>query len=190
MKKPYIIAGPNGAGKTTASYTILPEILDCREFVNADEIAKGLSPFRPEKAAIEGGRIMLLRIKSLMESGENFAFETTLASRSFAKLITKAKHLGYDVTLLFLYLDSSEMAISRVQKRVSEGGHSIPIEVIKRRYERGLRSFFTIYSHAVDKWIFVDNSIKPFKLIGKSNSGNRTIFELDVWEKITKEYGY
>ena len=102
MKRPYIIAGCNGAGKTTASYTILPEILDCKEFVNADEIAKGLSPFRPEKAGIEAGRLMLQRIKILLESGENFAFETTPSTRSYVNFIEKAKEQNYQVTCIFL----------------------------------------------------------------------------------------
>jgi predicted ABC-type ATPase len=115
MKKLYIIAGCNGAGKTTASYTILPEILDCKEFVNADEIAKGLSPFRSEKAGIEAGRLMLKRIKLLLESGENFAFETTLSTRSYVNFIEKAKEQNYQVTCLFFWLHSIELAISRVE---------------------------------------------------------------------------
>lgn len=101
MKKLYIIAGCNGAGKTTASYTILPEILDCKEFVNADEIAKGISPFQPEKAGIEAGRYMLKRIKKLLESGENFAFEMTLSTRSYVQYVERAKELNYQVTCLF-----------------------------------------------------------------------------------------
>lgn len=101
MKKLYVIAGCNGAGKTTASYTILPEILDCKEFVNADEIARGLSPFQPEKAGIEAGRMMLKRINKLLDLGEDFAFETTLSTRSYVLFIEKAKQLGYQVTCLF-----------------------------------------------------------------------------------------
>ena len=120
MKKLYVIAGCNGAGKTTASYTILLEILDCKEFVNADEIAKGISPFQPEKAGIEAGRMMLKRIKNLLEAGESFAFETTLSTRSYVTFIEKAKQLGYQVTCLFFLLDSEELAISRVATRVKE----------------------------------------------------------------------
>src|SRR5690606_20849792 len=108
MKKLYVIAGCNGAGKTTASYTILPEILDCDEFVNADEIAKGLSPFRPEKAGIQAGRLMLGRIKSLVSKGEDFAFETTLSTKSYKNLIAEAQGLGYSVTLIFFYLGSQD----------------------------------------------------------------------------------
>lgn len=146
MKKLYVIAGCNGAGKTTASYTILPEILDCKEFVNADEIAKGISPFQPEKAGIEAGKWMLKRIKKLLETGENFAFETTLSTRSYVQLIDRAKQLNYRVTCLFLWLNSEELAISRVAARVKEGGHHISEEVIRRRYKRGLKNFLIFFS--------------------------------------------
>lgn len=111
MKKLFIISGCNGAGKTTASYTILPEILDCKEFVNADEIAKGISPFQPEKAGIEAGRFMLNRINKLLDIGENFAFETTLSTRSYVQYIDRAKKLNYQVTSLFFWLNSEELAI-------------------------------------------------------------------------------
>lgn len=122
MPNLYIIAGCNGAGKTTASYTVLPEMLNCEEFINADEIAKGLSPFNPEKAAIESGRIMLNKIQRLIEAGTDFAFETTLSTKSYVKIIQKAREKGYDITLLFFWLDSIELAIERVKTRVIEGG--------------------------------------------------------------------
>ena len=139
MKKElYIIAGCNGAGKTTASFTILPEILDCKEFVNADEIAKGLSPFQPEKVSFEAGRIMLERINDLLDRKENFAFETTLASKSYKSKIFLAREKGYNVTLLFFWLRNVNLAIERVKTRVLEGGHNIEIEVIKRRYINGV----------------------------------------------------
>ena len=121
----YIIAGCNGAGKTTASFTILPEIIECREFVNADEIAKGVSPFQPEKVAFEAGRIMLNRIKDLLASDECFAFETTLATRSYKSKIEEAKRKGYTATLIFFWLENVELAKERVRIRVSEGGHNI-----------------------------------------------------------------
>ncbi len=140
----YIIAGPNGAGKTTLSYTILPEIFDCDEFVNPDEIAKGISPLNPEKAGIRAGRLMLQRIKELLYQGESFAFETTLSTKSYQGLVKQAGLLGYDTTLLFLTLESAELAIQRVQTRVKEGGHNIPIETIERRYSNGLINFFKI----------------------------------------------
>ena len=134
-KKLYIIAGCNGAGKTTASFTILPEILDCKEFVNADEIAKGLSPFQPEKVSFESGRIMLNRINELLSENENFAFETTLSTKSYKHKIIKAKEKGFRVTMLFFRLQTIELAKERVKTRVSEGGHNIDPEVIERRYK-------------------------------------------------------
>jgi len=154
----YIIAGCNGAGKTTASYTILPEILDCREFVNADEIAKGLSPFNPEGVAIEAGRLMLKRIEELLNSGLSFSIETTLATRSYLNLVKKARQDGYKVILLFFWLPSPEMAKERVVERVRAGGHNIPQEIIERRYYAGIRNFFTIYKETVDYWMLIDNS--------------------------------
>lgn len=123
-KNLYIIAGCNGAGKTTASFTILPEMIDCKEFVNADEIARGISPFQPEKVAFEAGRIMLGRINELLESEQTFAFETTLATRSHKQRIKRAKQKGYNTKLLFFWLESIELAKERVEIRVSEGGHN------------------------------------------------------------------
>ena len=126
MPKLYIIAGCNGAGKTTASYTVLPEMLDCREFVNADEIAKGLSPFNPESVAIDAGRLMLQRMDDLLIAGEDFAFETTLATRSYVKFIDQAHAMGYFVSLLFFWLPTPELAIVRVATRVSKGAAAMP----------------------------------------------------------------
>ena len=134
----YIIGGCNGAGKTTASFTVLPDLLNCYEFVNADEIAKGLSPFRPESVAIEAGRLMLHRIEELMNQRVDFAFETTLAASLHLRTIAKAQALGYRVHLLFFWLESVELAQQRVQSRVKEGGHWISSEVIARRYRNGL----------------------------------------------------
>jgi predicted ABC-type ATPase len=143
MKRLYIISGCNGAGKTTASYTILPEMLDCNEFVNADEIAKGLSPFNPNEVAIKAGRLMLTRIDELLENGVDFAFETTLATRSYVNTVKKAQEKGYLVTILYFWLNSPELAIERVRIRVKEGGHNIPEKTIRRRYDLGISNMFT-----------------------------------------------
>ncbi len=164
-KKLYIIAGCNGAGKTTASFTILPEILECKEFVNADEIAKGLSPFQPEKVSLEAGRIMLNRINELIRENENFAFETTLSTRSYKKKIIEAKDNGYRVTLLFFWLQSIELAKERVKIRVAEGGHNIETNVIERRYIRGIKNLFDIYLPLVDGALIFDNSEGKHELI-------------------------
>ena len=146
MPNLYIIAGCNGAGKTTASYTILPEILHCKEFVNADEIARGLSPFQPEAVAIQAGKIMLQRIKELITLNNDFAIETTLTTLSYKQTINIAKEKGYKVTLIFFWLNDVNLAIKRVESRVLDGGHNIPEETIRRRYKKGLKKLPTCYS--------------------------------------------
>ena len=184
-KNLYIIAGCNGAGKTTASFTILPEILNCSEFVNADEIAKGLSPFQPEKVSIEAGRIMLHRIDELMQSCSTFAFETTLATKSYKNRIIQAQKENYKVTLLFFWLESIDLAVERVKSRVSEGGHSIPIDVIARRYKKGIQNLFEIYLSLVDELMIFDNSAgKPQLIAEKIKSSEIHILDLDKLRKM------
>jgi predicted ABC-type ATPase len=156
-KKVYIIAGCNGAGKTTASYTILPEILDCKEFVNADEIAKGLSPFQPERVVLESGRIMLKRIRELLSNDINFAFETTLSTKSYKQTILHAKSKGYRITLLFFWLQNAELAKERVKTRVAEGGHNIDPIVIERRFLRGIKNLFDRWSLPKTCFMFRDS---------------------------------
>jgi predicted ABC-type ATPase len=171
MKKNlYIIAGCNGAGKTTASFTILPEILNCKEFVNADEIARGLSPFQPEKVAFEAGRIMLNRINDLLNRGENFAFETTLATKSYKSKIKIAKIQNYSITLIFFWLQNEHLAVERVKSRVLEGGHNIERAVIKRRYYNGIKNLFEIYIPIVDEVMIIDNSEGKHDLIAKKTN--------------------
>ena len=171
-KRLYIIAGCNGAGKTTASFTVLPEMLECKEFINADEIAKGLSPFQPETVSFESGRIMIKRINDLLVEGESFAFETTLATKSYKSKIKEAKEKGYRVTLLFFWLKSISLAKDRVRSRVAEGGHNIPIEVIERRYIRGIQNLFNIYLPIVNRALIFDNSEGIHELIAdKSTDG-------------------
>ena len=167
MKNLYIISGCNGAGKTTASFTILPEILNCNEFVNADEIAKGLSPFQPEKVSFEAGRIMLNRINELLKGNCNFAFETTLATKSYKNKIKVAKQQGYHITLLFFWLQNVELAKERVKTRVSEGGHDIATHVIERRYIKGIENLFNIYMSIVDEIMIFDNSEAKNELIAE-----------------------
>lgn len=174
-KNLYIIAGCNGAGKTTASFTILPEILDCKEFVNADEIAKGLSPFQPEKVAFEAGRIMLNRIDELFKNQENFAFETTLATKTYKQKIKFAKENNYNTTLLFFWLRNSDLAKERVKTRVKEGGHNIPSDVIERRYTNGIKNLFHIYLEIVDQVLIFDNSEGKPILIAEKNFGEEIV---------------
>lgn len=181
MKKDlYIIAGCYGAGKTTASFTILPEILNCKEFVNADEIAKGLSPFQPEKVSIEAGRIMLQRINEVLNSEENFAFETTLATKSYRSKIFLAKKKGYTVTLLFFWLRNVALAIERVRTRVIEGGHYIESEIIRRRYINGIKNLFEIYLPIADEIMIFDNSEGKHDLIAEKTIQS----ELEVLNKV------
>ena len=169
-KNLYIIAGCNGAGKTTASFTILPEILDCKEFVNADEIAKGLSPFQPEKVAVEAGRIMISRINNLLEDELSFAFETTLATKSYKNKILLARNKGYTITLLFFWLQTIDLAKERVATRVLEGGHNIPKDVIERRYINGIKNLFSIYIPLVDELMIFDNSQMKSELIASKST--------------------
>jgi predicted ABC-type ATPase len=193
MPNIYIIAGCNGAGKTTASFTILPEMLNCKEFVNADSIAAGLSPFNPESVAIEAGRLMLSRIHELMKARVDFAFETTLATRSYVSLVKAAQQVGYKVKLLFIWLDSPLTAIQRVADRVAEGGHNIPNDIIERRYFRGIFNLMSLYIPVCDSWIVVNNrNVVPEVVAKGSLSGENIILNHYIWDVIngqSKTYG-
>ena len=184
-KQLYIIAGCNGAGKTTASYTVLPDILNCREFVNADEIAHGLSPFNPGNVAIEAGRLMLQRIEELLERDETFAIETTLATKSYVNLVHRAQEKGYRVTLLFFWLNTPELAVQRVAERVSKGGHDIPEDIIRRRYVSGIKNLFRLYVHEVDSWSIYDNSsASRRKIVVGGKTMKVIIYEAGIYSQI------
>lgn len=184
-KNLFIIAGCNGAGKTTASFTILPEIINCKEFVNADEIARGLSPFQPEKVSFESGRIMLNRIDELLKENESFAFETTLSTRSYKNKIKTAREKGFTITLLFFWLQNVELAKERVKIRVSEGGHNIKPEIIERRYLNGIKNLFEIYLSIVDGLLIFDNSEGKHKLLAiKTIDGQLKIIDKFKFEKL------
>jgi predicted ABC-type ATPase len=157
MPSVIVLGGPNGAGKTTIATRLLPA-LGIRHFVNADDIARGLSAFSPESVAIEAGRLMLRRIDELASRGESFAFESTLAARSFAVLLRRLKADGYRVHIVYLWLRDPELAVSRVAQRVRRGGHSIPEEVIRRRYRIGLSNLFNMYQQVTTSWVLYDNS--------------------------------
>jgi predicted ABC-type ATPase len=187
MPNLYIIAGCNGAGKTTASLTILPEILQCREFVNADNIAAGISPFNVEGVAIEAGRIMLHRINELLQQKEDFAFETTLATRSYVSLARRAQSLGFKVSLVYIWLNSPELALLRVAERVKNGGHNIMPEVVLRRYYRGIKNLFKLYMPVVDTWILADNSEGMLTSIARKEEFDNVIENSDLWKIINKQ---
>jgi len=186
MPNLYIIAGCNGAGKTTASYTILPEILHCREFVNADSIAAGLSPFNPESVAFEAGRIMLQRIHQLKNEKVDFALETTLSTRSYVPFVKAAKTDDYKITLLFFWLNSPEIAKERVAQRVLRGGHNIPPDIIERRYNRGLDNLNALYIPLCDRWIIMDNTKTSPSLVAEGAGLDKMILNHDIWENIRK----
>ncbi|MDR1523773.1 MAG: zeta toxin family protein [Tannerella sp.] len=187
MPNLYIISGCNGAGKTTASYAILPEMLNCREFVNSDEIAKGLSPFNANTmaVAVEASRIMYKRIRELIEMAETFALETTLASRSIAKLIKDAQSKGYNVTLLYFWLNTPDLAVERVKNRVAAGGHNVNEPTVRRRYRTGILNLFTLYMPICDYWMITDNSLSPMEVIAKGfRNGDREIYNAVVYNKL------
>ena len=158
MQELFMIGGPNGAGKTTSAMKLLPGLLNCEEYVNADAIAAALSPFHPETTAIQAGRLMLDRIHSLAAEKKVFSFETTMASLSFAPFLKKCKEQGYKINVLYLWLQNPELAIDRVALRVQNGGHNVPEQDIRRRYYRGLSNFFKIYVPLADKWLLCNNS--------------------------------
>ena len=187
MPRLYIISGCNGSGKTTASYTLLPDLLDCREFVNSDEFAKSLSPFDPGAASVTASRYMLMKINYLLDRRADFCVETTLATRSLMKIVEQAHALGYEVTARYFWLNSPELAIQRVHDRVAAGGHNIPDHVVRRRYVMGLQYFFDTYIPAIDRWVLADNSRSPFTVVAegskqllyiKDNEKYRTIWNI------------
>jgi predicted ABC-type ATPase len=185
MPKLYIISGCNGSGKTTASYGVLPEMLECSQFVNSDEFAKSLSPFSPESASIQASRFMLLKIKYLFQKRKNFSIETTLATRSLIKMIRESQKNGYNVTVLYFWLSSPELAIARVRARVAIGGHNIPEDTIRRRYHMGLDYFFHQYVPLCDRWILADNSEIPFTVVAEGSKNGVTIVkDKEKYDKI------
>lgn len=186
-----VIAGPNGAGKSTSAPQLLAELMGVTEFVNADTIASGLSAFEPEKAAIAAGRIMLARLKELAGQRINFAFETTLASRSFAPWLKElTTNDAYHLHLVYLWLPSPDLAVARVKSRVAMGGHSVPEETIRRRYDKGLDNFFKLYRPLSSSWRFYNAAEAKIKLVA---SGNRqsplTLHDSKLWHSIEKGRG-
>ncbi|MBQ9463230.1 MAG: zeta toxin family protein [Bacteroidales bacterium] len=186
MPRLYILAGCNGAGKTTASYTFLPEILDCREFVNSDEFAKSLSPFNPANASVTASRYMLRRVEYLIGKGTDFSIETTLATRSLVGVIDSARAKGYVITILYLWVSSPEIAIQRVRDRVASGGHNIADDVLRRRYISGLNYLFSIYMPLCDRWMIADNSGPTFTLVAEGDKKRTIIKDDEIFRKIRK----
>ena len=185
----YIIAGPNGAGKTTAAYNLLPEVLHCPNFVNADEIARGLSPFAPELVPLQAGRIMLQRIDELLPQKVDFAIETTLATRSYVHLVRRAQALGYKVHLIFFYLENEEQARARVAQRVSNGGHGIPEVDIRRRFTRGIYNLIHLYMPICDSVLVYNNMKTPAQLVArkKNQAEDVNVVEYEMWNQLIQK---
>lgn len=184
-----VLAGPNGAGKSTAAPALLHGRLAVEQFVNADEIARGLAGFAPETAAIPAGRIMLARLKELARSRANFAFETTLASRSFAPWLASLVAGGYRFHLVFLWLPSADLAVARVADRVRLGGHNVPEETIRRRYRAGIGNFNRLYRPIATDWRVYDNSeSNAMRLVARGRGAQvDETPEPDIWRQIEKE---
>lgn len=183
----YILAGANGAGKSTFARLYLPDYAECREFVNADLIAAGLSPFNPESLALQAGRLMLERIESLAAARTDFGFETTLAGKSWMPLFQKLREQGYRLHLFFLWVPGPDLVLRRIRERVRSGGHSVPEEVVRRRFYRGLRNFFQLYAPVMDTWLIFDNSGNAPDLVVFWVAGQRFVFNSNLFGRIKRE---
>jgi len=182
----YVIAGPNGAGKTTFATEFLPDFANCREFLNADLIAAGLSPFAPETQNVLAGRLLLARIRELNATKETFGFETTLSGRGYVRLFKKMQLDGYLIVLFFLWLPSSDMAVARVRARVRQGGHNVPEVVVRRRYRTGLSNFFELYWPLCDIIWLLDGAEFPPKKVAYQTEGRPHVFDSPLFMKIKR----
>ncbi len=188
MPEIYVFGGCNGSGKTTLAAAILSSLDNPLEFVNADIIAAELNPNNVDAVAVGASRLMLERINTLSRQSRDFAFETTLAARSFARFLKKCKSKGYRVNLVYVWLESAELAVSRVAKRVASGGHNIPEDIIRRRYERGRDNFVELYSPIADYWIVYDNTRQTRSVVAeKTPSRQITVYQPSIWQQITQE---
>jgi predicted ABC-type ATPase len=185
----YIIAGPNGVGKTTFAREFLPNYADCRNFVNADLIAQAMAPFSPETAAVRAGRTMLGEIRSFANKRVSFAFETTLSGRSYMVLLRQLKATGYRIHVFFLWVKTVDLALSRVQERVSRGGHDVPEPVIRRRFDRSMRNFLAHYRQLADRWTLFDNSGETPAVIALVKDRRVRIIDKSLYTALVKRYG-
>ncbi|HDQ25816.1 MAG TPA: Zeta toxin family protein [bacterium] len=188
-KNVYVIAGPNGSGKTTFAMEFLPDFAKCPNFINADLIAKGLSPFGPEQAALKAGKLVLRQISEYAEKGEAFAFETTLSGKAYYNLLKGLKEAGYGLHLFFLWIPSPALSIARIKDRVAQGGHNVPAGDVRRRFGRGIRNFFELYEGIFNTWLFFDNSGPAPKLIAESKNGELKIVQAELFEKVQSQGG-
>jgi predicted ABC-type ATPase len=182
----YVIAGPNGAGKTTFANEFLPDFVDCREFLNADLIAAGLSPFAPETQNVRAGRLLLTRIKELIKARRDFGFETTLSGRNYVSRLKEMKKHGYRIVLFFLWLPTADLAVARVNNRSRQGGHHVPEPVVRRRFETGLRNLFQLYRPLLDAWWLYDASQLPPTIIAQKEYGELRLFHSGLFDQIKR----
>lgn len=186
MPNLYVIAGPNGAGKTTFAKEFLPNYARCTNFINADLIASGLAPFSPEKFQIKAGKLLLEQINHSLEAKVDFAFESTLAGRTYISLLKKARSKGYNITVFYLSIPSHQLAEQRIKQRVKEGGHHVPAADIKRRFKRSWRNFIHLYKPLVQSWLLFDNSgLKPIE-VAKCDQGKITVLNKPLYIKLTE----
>ena len=185
----YIIAGPNGAGKTTFAQEFLPKYADCPNFVNADLIAQGLSPFSPETAAFRAGRLMLEEMEAFARHGDDFGFETTLSGRSHLNVIRRLKEYAYEVHLFYLWVPSVELGLARIRERVLRGGHDVPEVVARRRFGRSITNFLVHYRLLADRWILFDNSAAALSIVASEEQGELRIFETKRYNELIARYG-
>jgi len=185
----YVIAGPNGAGKTTFAREFLPRYADCKNFLNADLIAQGVSPFSAQAAAFHAGRLMLDEIKLQARRGLDFGFETTLSGRTHLRLVQGLKKRGYALHLFFLWVPTAELALSRVRSRVERGGHDMPGDVVRRCFERSMRNFFLLYRRLADSWILFDNSGDVPNMIALERQGKLRIMQKKLYDDLITRYG-
>jgi predicted ABC-type ATPase len=185
----YIIARPNGAGKTTFAREFLPKYVDCREFLNADLIAAGISPFDPDSAAISAGRVLLSRMRELIRQGKDFGFETTLAGRSYMSAFRQMKERGYRLHLFYLWVPSAEMAIARVARRVEQGGHNVNERVVRRRFHLGLQNLRRHYLAMMDSWFLFDSSDVQPEMIARCDAAGTVVLDSLKYERIPTASG-
>ena len=179
-----ILGGPNGCGKTTSSQRLLADALSLTTFVNADVIARGLAGFDPDSAALEASRVMLERLRQLAQDKQSFAFETTLAARSYAAWLKQRKGEGYRVRLYYFWVESADLAVSRVAARVRSGGHHVPEATVRQRYERSMKNFFDLYGVLADEWRWYDNSAGSARLLASCENGEETVVDEAAWQEI------
>ncbi len=185
----YIIAGPNGSGKTTFAIKFLPEYVKCPNFVNADLIAQGLSPFSPGAAAIKAGKLVLEQIHRFANRGVDFAFETTLSGKLYVNLFKSLKKKGYKIHLFFLWIPDADLALSRIKTRVARGGHNVPAEDVIRRFRRSVSNFFRLYQPLLDSWSLLNNTGPIPILIAEKKNGKIAVVNENLYDRIVKDIG-